>query len=410
MNKANILFVEPSIYTAQVGGSFHSLYCLLRYLDRDKYKPTVLFFREHNYLEKYEAAGAEVIVDDKYFRKSRIFALNSANPLSLPGRAIRKMLHLTGISGAERLLKRERYSTGVIRSLIRKKNISLLHANEGLNQDLASILAARGEGIPCVCHERRFDRIRSRTRRLSRHVDLSVAVSEGVKQSLLRQRVRCKKVVSIYNAVETGATVEGTRRLERHGPFRAGGAELIVGMFGNVQPWKGQDVLLRAVRRIRDAVSDVKVIFVGGVADADAPYFETLRAMVREHDLGGLVRFTGYRDDVYEIMCGCDIVVHASIRPEPFGRVIAEGLAAGAAVVAPRSGAPVELIEDGVNGLLFETGNHRDLADQIIGLCRDGDRRQRLGDEARSSAPAKFDPHARALDIQREYDQLLGWS
>lgn len=410
MKSVNILYVEPSIYTAQVGGSFQSLYHLVRHLDKDKYTPSVLFFREHNYLDKFDEAGIDVVVNDRYFRNSLLFRLNSGNLRSFSAKAVRKMLNIAGISRAEHLLSRELHSMSVIRSLIRKKNISLIHANQGLNQDRASVLAARLERIPCVCHERRYDKIYFWTRRLSRHVDLSIAISDGVKDSLLRQRVRCKKVVRIYNAVDSEAMAERLRRMKDSDEFSAAGTEFVVGMFGNILQWKGQEVLLRAALLIRDTVPGLKVIVVGGVAGMDGPYYAKLKKFVNDHNLEEIVTFTGYRDDVYELMHACDVVVHASIRPEPFGRVIAEAQVAGAAVVAPGCGGPAELIEDDVNGLLFEPGNHKDLADKIVDLYRDGERRKRLEGTARSSSSKKFDVHDRASDVQQEYDELLGWS
>jgi glycosyltransferase involved in cell wall biosynthesis len=410
MNKVNVLYVEPSIYTAQVGGSFQSLYYLVRHLDQERYRPTVLFFREHNYLDAFEKAGIDVVVDDRYFRNSRFHALSSGNLTAFSARAVRKLLHLSGISRAERLLRRELHALGVIGSLIRKKDIVLLHANQGLSQDRASILAARRAGIPCVCHQRRYDKINSRTRRLSRHVALSIAVSDGVKESLLRQRVRCGKVIRIYNAVDAEDLAARIRKMKHAAEPHPAGAGFVIGMFGNILRWKGQELLLRAVLRIRDAVPGLKVIFVGGLADTDAPYYGKLKAMVGGNSLGEIVTFTGYRNDVYELMHSCDIVVHASLRPEPFGRVIAEAQVVGAAVLAPRCGGAAELIEDDVNGLLFEAGDPQDLAERILELYRDGQRRRRLGEAARLSAPVKFDARDRTADIQQAYDELLGWS
>src|SRR5207247_439443 len=63
------------------------------------------------------------------------------------------------------------------------------------------------------------------------------------------------------------------------------------------------------------------------------------------------VGFTGFLDDPASAMRALDIVVHASTQPEPFGLVIAEGMACGRAVIASRSGGSVEFIESGTNAL-----------------------------------------------------------
>ena len=52
-----------------------------------------------------------------------------------------------------------------------------------------------------------------------------------------------------------------------------------------------------------------------------------------------------------------DVVVHFSMRPEPFGRVIVEAMACGVPVVAAKAGGPEEIVEDGVSGWLTTPGD-----------------------------------------------------
>src|SRR5712692_12111612 len=97
-------------------------------------------------------------------------------------------------------------------------------------------------------------------------------------------------------------------------------------------------------------------------------------------------------------MNACDIVVHASVEPEPWGLVVAEAMAAGRPVIASAAGGPVEMITSGEDGLLVEPGGPEDLAAAIESLLRDPQRRQAMGESARLRAFEFFDAaHAAAV-------------
>ena len=86
-----------------------------------------------------------------------------------------------------------------------------------------------------------------------------------------------------------------------------------------------------------------------------------------------------------------DILVHASLIPEPFGQVVIEGMASGLPVVAPRAGGPAEVIEDGVTGILYPMGDVGALAGALRELAGKPALRSRCvstrgGNEAESSS------------------------
>jgi glycosyltransferase involved in cell wall biosynthesis len=91
-----------------------------------------------------------------------------------------------------------------------------------------------------------------------------------------------------------------------------------------------------------------------------------------------------------KILSGIDIVVHASLVPEPLGMVIAEGMAMGKPVIASASGGPLEIIDDGRTGFLIPPGNPQALASVLIKLVRDPLLRQEVGRSARESALSLF--------------------
>lgn len=96
-----------------------------------------------------------------------------------------------------------------------------------------------------------------------------------------------------------------------------------------------------------------------------------------------------------------DVVVHTSVAPEPFGRVVVEGMLAGRPVVATRGGGVDEIVEDGVTGVLVEPGDPRLLAAAVHGLLADPGRRRALADRGHRHALQRFDLRATTAAIRQ---------
>ena len=109
----------------------------------------------------------------------------------------------------------------------------------------------------------------------------------------------------------------------------------LVGCFSRLHPWKGQTVLLDAIARM----PNVHALIVGGALfSGEAPYEAELRSRAELPSFAGRVHMLGARDDVPRLLSACDVVVHASVLAEPFGRVLVEAMLAGRPVVATRAG------------------------------------------------------------------------
>ena len=117
------------------------------------------------------------------------------------------------------------------------------------------------------------------------------------------------------------------------------------------------------------------------------------------------MKFLGIRDDIPAIMAALDVLVHCPTAPEPFGRAVAEAMAAGRSVVAAREGGVPELVEHERTGLLVPTGDVAAFAAATGRLLEDQPLRQRLGSAARQRAESMFavEPHAeRVLQAYRQ--------
>ena len=86
----------------------------------------------------------------------------------------------------------------------------------------------------------------------------------------------------------------------------------------------------------------------------------------------------------------CDVVIHSSTLPEPFGRVVVEGMLSGNPVIATDAGGVREIIEDGITGLLVAPGDVDGLVAAVRHVLADPAFGARLGEAARASAIERF--------------------
>lgn len=166
------------------------------------------------------------------------------------------------------------------------------------------------------------------------------------------------------------------------------GDAFTIGVFGRLSRWKGQHVVLDALK----LVPGVHAVFVGDAlfTGDDREYRSELMATASGSELAGRAHFLGFRDDIPELMQCMDAVVHASIEPEPFGRVIVEGMFAARPVIASNEGGPKELILDGTTGILITPDRADLLADAIQKIQCDPDHAAQMGGMAREFAVSQY--------------------
>ncbi len=164
----------------------------------------------------------------------------------------------------------------------------------------------------------------------------------------------------------------------------------VVGLVGRLQPWKGQDRLLRAQALLRERGREIHTLIVGGDSWGLSPeYARSLPELAASLGLEDAVTMTGEVPDADPYVQRMDVLVNAS-DPEPFGIVLLEGMARGVAVVAVDSGGPGEFVEGGRTGMLARSGDPRDLADAIEPLLADAALRGRIARAGRERYLAEF--------------------
>ncbi|RUS42611.1 glycosyltransferase family 4 protein [Cohnella sp. AR92] len=295
-----------------------------------------------------------------------------------------------------------RYLWSLLR-LIRRRRIQIIHAHNYGSKMWAILckLAFPRLKVVFTIHDTNIvSRLGAFSRWLHRWaIDRNIAISNSVLAEC--REARFDNAVRIYNGIRTAKFSEH-RRTPASADAKAG--LRLVNVARLTHRKKGQDVLIRAVKRCADQGLNVTCDLIGGAYEYDKGSPLYLNELVRELGLEGRVRFLGNRYDVERLLPQYDAFVLPS-RFEGLGLVLLEAMAAGLPVVASNIDGPAELIENGKNGLLFPNEDDAALAEMICDLARN----ERLIDDLSENAALfvkDFDMDVMLGKYKDMYEQL----
>lgn len=208
--------------------------------------------------------------------------------------------------------------------------------------------------------------------RLLKKTDAIVAISNCVKQSVIDNvTIQKNKIKVIYNGTTFSNRDVDTEARDFHNPIR-----LIY--IGRLIEKKGVQFLIDAFSELIDK-EKYSLTIVG-----DGEYREKLEGKVRKSNLSEYINFLGNQRNVNDLLSNADIFIHPAIWEEGFGITIIEAMARGKLCIASKRGAIPEIISDGVNGLLVESANAKQLAEKIkyVGEIMPKKERERIQENA----------------------------
>ncbi|EMI56472.1 glycosyl transferase, group 1 family protein [Rhodopirellula sallentina SM41] len=173
----------------------------------------------------------------------------------------------------------------------------------------------------------------------------------------------------------------------------------LVAVFGRLSPWKGQHIAIEAIAKTPTA----HLLLVGDAMFGESEYVEQLHIAAERPETKGRVHFLGFRDEIATLMRAVDIVVHCSTAPEPFGRVVVEGLLSKTPVIAANAGGAAEIVLHEQTGLLTTPGDSEALARSITRLLSDPELARSFADAGYQDAAKRF----RIEDRLRETDLII---
>lgn len=176
----------------------------------------------------------------------------------------------------------------------------------------------------------------------------------------------------------------------------------LIAYVGRLSPEKGVDVLLRTLAEVTKENKRVKLFIVG---DGTSEYKEYLLNLIDVLYIRDFVVFLGYRSDALNIIKQVDFIVLPS-KTEGLPLTPIEAFSQEKTVVATKAGGTVEIIQDGVNGLLCEIDDVQGIAKCILKLCNDVEFRNSLSRAAYDTFEKKFAFAKFKDDIVKYYEKL----
>lgn len=231
-------------------------------------------------------------------------------------------------------------------------------------------------------------------------VKLLVTVTEDIRGSLSRVYA-ANKMVCIHNGMDLDRIRIGVAGSVIRRELGILPNWIVIGTVGRLTPVKGHVHLLRAMQQILRRHGEIKLLIVG-----DGPLRTELERLARELSIEGSVIFCGHRSDVWDFIDALDVFVLPSLH-EGIPMVLLEALALSKAVVASRVGGIPEVLEDGVSGLLVETGDSLQLARAIESLIEDPGKAKQLGIYGRARVQQHFTCQLMASRTVEVYRRLI---
>ncbi len=233
--------------------------------------------------------------------------------------------------------------------------------------------------------------------------DKVIACSEAAKKFALETEKYVKgKVAVIYNGVDIRSYCSHFNNGRFIDEFGLNDGKFCIGMIANFSRNKDHSTVIDAFSELKSRKIVYKGILVG-----DGPCLADIRREVLRRGLEEDVIFTGVRKDIPAILSAMHICVLTS-RQEGLPNSILEAMACEVPVVAARAGGIPEIIQDGINGILFPPGDVDALVDSMVSLLGNNTLASTLGLRGKETIVRKFSKERMMQDYLSFYKANLG--
>ncbi len=213
-----------------------------------------------------------------------------------------------------------------------------------------------------------------------------ITVSKFTRNRILSNSYLNMNIKVIYNGITFNNTLSEEKKMKDLNYINA---DIHIGMVGNFLENKGQMKFLEALFIVlRNTNKKIQVFMIGNVYDKE--YFQQCENFIQTHKMRENVFICQNIYRAKEYMNLFDFSVIPSIYDESFGLIGVESMRSGTPVVAFGCGGIPEVVQHGVDGYIVEVGNITGMANAILSMIDEPEKRKKMGIKAKRNYEEKF--------------------
>ena len=243
--------------------------------------------------------------------------------------------------------------------------------------------------------------LRARTRIMTAPMTRVIAISEFVKEQLVKAGVAKEKIIVRYLGIDTERfTPDASSKEEWTSKFNLPPGQIIASTVSYLRPFKNPDILVEAFRELKTRNVPVRLFVAGG-----GEMLPDLKELSQKLDVEDYIHWLGNVSDPKSLLQASDMFLLVSTE-EAFGLVLAEAMACGVPIVGTRSGSLPEVVEEGKTGLLVPARNFEELATAIQALTTDTTLRRKMAAQALERVKNHFTVQDAVIKTLNIYERL----
>jgi glycosyltransferase involved in cell wall biosynthesis len=367
------------------GGSFKSCYFITNILKEYGYSPYVAYVYDSIYWEKLQKKGIEVknLYTNPFYKNIDRFSKKINRIFPYYSIYIDSLLHSNFIND--------------LKKFISEKNITLVHTNTHFISDFLMYKSAVSLKLPIICHLRSMPRryLTIPEQKLAGYkYSCFIAISNAVLKEWVKAGIPEHKIKLIYDAQPQ---IKNTSSYKKHSSKDDSTTHLLY--VGRLKKHKGVNILIKALAILESKKWKLSIV-------GDGPEMKNLKRLSKKMGLEKEITFFGFQESVEKFYRSHDILIVPSLKEE-FGLVIIEAMQFGVTVIGSNKGGIPEIIENGKDGLLFESQNVKSLSEVIEYLINDPDKRIQIGLNGREKVNNIFTEKYFTEKLIETYEEVL---
>lgn len=293
------------------------------------------------------------------------------------------------------------FSVFALAGICRRRRIDLVNSHSGRDTLLAGLAVRLGPCRPRLVRTRHLILPITSKATYSLLPDHVVCVSRAVRDYLMAAGVPGARL----STVATGVDVARFDPQRTEAPLRAElglpAAAVLIGTVAILRMKKGYQDLIAAIPKVRDAIPNAHFVFAG-----DGPQRQNIERALADAGIGDRVHLLGLRRDIPQVLRSLDLFVLPT-HQEALGTSYLEAQAMAVPVIGTRVGGVPETMIEGETGILVPPEDPAALAEAMIGLAGDHERRRRMGEAGRRWILAEYSVATMAERMLEVYRAVL---